>query len=54
MELCTCAATHHDNHPGEACDRAASTTDAYCQECQEKNAKERADTAPDLQSYRPR
>lgn len=54
MPQCTCTSKHHDNHPGKACDKAVNTTEAYCQECRDREAKERADTAPDLLAYRPR
>jgi hypothetical protein len=47
MQQCRCASTHHDNHPGEPCDKQATTANAYCRECDDKSTKEHADTKPD-------
>lgn len=54
MRQCTCTTTQHDNHPGEACDKPASSDDAYCDECRDKTAREHADTEPDMLSYQAR
>jgi hypothetical protein len=54
VQQCRCTSTHHDNHPGEPCDKPATASDAYCQECNDKTAKEHADTKPDTLAYQPR
>jgi len=54
MHQCTCTLTHHDNHSGKNCDKRVASNVVYCPECEDKKAREKADTAPDLLTYRPR
>jgi hypothetical protein len=54
MQPCGCTTTQHDNHPGTICDKPAATDDVYCQECNDKAAKEHADTEPQMRAYQPR
>lgn len=54
MKQCTCSTAQHDNHPGQECDQPATTDDAYCQQCRDKEKTEHADTKPDLLSYQAR
>jgi hypothetical protein len=54
MQQCTCTTTQHDNHPDKPCDKPATTTHAYCQECQDKAVREHADTEPVMPAYQPR
>jgi hypothetical protein len=54
MRRCECTTTQHENHPGKTCDNSATSLNAYCNECKDKAAKERADTKPDLRAYQQR
>jgi hypothetical protein len=54
MQQCVCTTTQHDNHPGEPCDKQATTDDGYCRECHAKAVREHADTKPDMLSYQAR
>ena len=54
MQQCTCTTKHHENHPGKRCGEPVVGAGEYCPECEEKDIRERADTAPDMRSYEER